>query len=124
AMLLTVCLMGVAWSVWPKSKRRLPVTDFGLPRMTNSLDMTLVKIPAGSFGMGTPANAEMRGDDERAHAVRISSPFWISTNEVTRAQFRRIMQTPATPGVDEQLPMTGVSWNQAMEFCRRLGDRE
>jgi len=125
ALLLSLTLMGVAWSVWPRSKFKQPVTDFGLPKMTNSLGMTLVKTPAASFGMGAPANADLRGDDERAHTVRISIPFWISTKEVTRAQYRQIMQTPPpTPGVDEQLPVTGVSWNQAMEFCRSLGERE
>ncbi len=75
--------------------------DNKLQSFTNSLGMELVKIPSGSFIMGSsetdiswamatlaqgrPANIE---NEFPVHKVRISRPFHISSTEVTVAQFQ------------------------------------
>jgi formylglycine-generating enzyme required for sulfatase activity len=94
--------------------------------MTNTVNMRLVRIPAGTFMMGTSDKARARGADEYAHTVQITADFWIGDREVTRGQFRQIMSfVPETDtGIDPSLPVTGVTWHEANEFCRLLSKAE
>jgi serine/threonine protein kinase len=126
ALLCLTLVAWTSWQVWPRGKPRPPVTIFKLPGMVNSAGMKLVLIPHGGVIMGTPYNAKFRGDDEREHQVVISRSFWISTGEVTRGQFSNVMPPPPTMGasLDDDLPVTGVTWEQAIDFCRLLSERE
>lgn len=57
--------------------------------LTNSIGMKLRLIPAGEFMMGSPPEELGRADDEGpAHRVRISTPFYLGTYEITLGQFR------------------------------------
>ena len=64
------------------------------PRLLlRSLDLTLAKIPAGEFWMGSPATDDAAQPDERPrHFVRISRPFYLGEKEVTVGQFRRFIE--------------------------------
>jgi len=50
-----------------------------------------VKIPAGEFTMGSPANEPGRQNDETQHQVRLSS-FYMSKYAVTVAEFRKFVE--------------------------------
>lgn len=103
---------------------------------TNDVGMTFVRIPAGSFLMGSPeSDPEARDIEKPQHPVTITRPFWLGTFEVTQAQWRAVMGTssfaPARsnpfydlPGMAERLtasdhPAT-VSWHDAQAFIARL----
>ena len=93
---------------------------------TNSIGMTFVLIPAGTFQMGSPAGEAERDDDERQHKVTISRPFYLQTTEVTQGQWQKVMgSNPAhfnTCGKD--CPVEKVSWDDAQEFIRKLNQME
>lgn len=68
--------------------------------ITNSIGMKLKLIPAGEFTMGSnasPRNLKAAGfvlpdgydnsDEQPAHSVRITKPFYMGVHEVTRGQF-------------------------------------
>jgi formylglycine-generating enzyme required for sulfatase activity len=76
--------------------------------------------------MGTPDNSAVRPTDENLHRVRIRQDFWIGDREVTRGQFRRLMSyaPEGTEGVDDDLPVTGVTWKEASKFCEQLSALE
>src|SRR4051794_20008008 len=78
-----------------------------------SLKLTLddlAVVPGGEFLMGQ----ENGRDDERpAHRVRVR-PFLLGRTQVTNAQY-------GSAG-DPDLPMTSVSWFDAIEFCAKLGE--
>jgi formylglycine-generating enzyme required for sulfatase activity len=103
-----------------------PLTVIPLPTTTNSIGMRLLRIPRGTFSMGTPDNARVRGPGEKQHLVRLTRDFWIGEQEVTRGQFRQVMSfvPDADTGTDDTLPVTGVTWHEADEFCRLLSLRE
>jgi formylglycine-generating enzyme required for sulfatase activity len=107
--------------------------------ITNSLGMKLVLIPKGNFLMGSPPSEEGRFDDERQHAVTISRDYYLGAYEVTQGQYLKVMgKNPSYfqgDKVAERHPTTGcivkdvdssnfpveeVSWEDAVEFCRRL----
>ncbi|MDR2614422.1 MAG: NADAR domain-containing protein [Candidatus Accumulibacter sp.] len=60
--------------------------------LTNSLGMEFVLIPAGEFMMGSdPArDLDARPDEQPAHRVAISRPFWLGRHPVTRDQWSRV----------------------------------
>jgi formylglycine-generating enzyme required for sulfatase activity len=60
--------------------------------ITNSIGMKLVRIPAGTFSMGSPKDEENRGDDEQLHEVEITRPFYLGKHEVTFSQFRAFVK--------------------------------
>jgi formylglycine-generating enzyme required for sulfatase activity len=59
----------------------------------NSLGMDLMLIPQGKFTMGSPPEEEGRFvDEEDAHDVVITRPFYLGKYEVTRGQFAAFVQ--------------------------------
>ena len=53
--------------------------------ISNSVEMKLARIPAGTFMMGSPRKEAERDRTEVLHQVTISKPFFIGVYEVTQA---------------------------------------
>jgi formylglycine-generating enzyme required for sulfatase activity len=124
-----------------------------LPReMENAIGMKLVKIPAGTFQMGSPEGAPVRrGNELPQHEVEISE-FYLGVYEVTQAQFKRVMGYHPSqfsrdgqpgPGVEykygrptgrmdkvkgvgstDEFPVDTVSWGEAVAFCVKLNKED
>jgi formylglycine-generating enzyme required for sulfatase activity/serine/threonine protein kinase len=75
-------------------------------------------IPGGEFMMGSP---ERRGyaDEFPQHKVAISS-FYIGRYPVTQKQYRAVMRTNPSAYLEDSHPVESVTWDEAVEFCRRL----
>jgi formylglycine-generating enzyme required for sulfatase activity len=89
-----------------------------LPTIENSVGMRLVEIAPGESLM-----TAVRGgivDVPVVSRVRITRPFLIGQTEVTVGEWQQVMGS--TPGdVDqENLPVTHVSWHDAVAFCEIL----
>lgn len=106
-------------------KRQPPRTHatIELPRFTNSIGQTFVRIPAGQFVLGSPTNERGRDNNEQLHEETIDRPFYLAVTEVTVAQYQQIMGIER-PGAVQTNPVDAVSWKDAAEFCRRLSKRE
>ena len=50
----------------------------------------------------------------------VSEGWWAAKTETTQEQYERIMGSNPSLFVDPTRPVERVSWNDAMEFCRRL----
>ena len=74
----------------------------------NNVTMKLIKIPAGSFVMGSPDTEKDRESDEGPqHKVTISKPFHMGVTEVTVAQFGAFVTATDYKTLAEQ---EGSSW--------------
>lgn len=108
---------------------------FRYQEAVNSLGMTLVNIPAGSFYMGSDEPQAMADGDGPRHLVRVSRDFWIGKFEVTQDEYQQVMgvnpsssydsSDGAAKGADadadaSQYPVDRVTWEEAVEYCRRL----
>ena len=96
--------------------------------ITNSIDMKLARIPAGSFMMGSPRSEAERDDKEELHEVSITNPFYIGVYEVKQSEYFKVMQgiekfryRPAFAGDDN--PAENLEWKSAKIFCERLSAR-
>jgi formylglycine-generating enzyme required for sulfatase activity len=89
----------------------------------NLATLELVLIPAGKFMMGSPESDMNRNADEGPqHEVTISRQFYVSKYQVTQAQYQAVMgNNPSYFPDDLRRPVECVSWYDAQEFCRKLG---
>ena len=105
------------------------------------LELAMVRIPAGAFVMGSPADEPQRQDCEGPpHRVHVSE-FLIGQMPITQAQWRQVASWQEREGErwgrqlnpnpshfgdqanSDQRPVDNVSWHDAMEFCNRLSQR-
>ena len=94
--------------------------------------LTLVKIPAGTFLMGSPENEPQRLDSEGPqHEVTLCS-FIMAQTPITQAQWRAVagwqkverdLKPDPSMFKGPNRPVERVSWFDAVEFCRRLSQR-
>ena len=97
--------------------------------ITNSIGMKLVLIPKGIFMMGSPESEKGRVGNETQHEVTISKDYYLGVYEVTQAQYEKMMgknpsrfQGDNLRGDSANNPVEQVSWEDAVEFCKKLSD--
>ncbi len=87
--------------------------DFTIP----NLGMEFVFIEDGSFQMGSNSHFE----EQPIHHVTISNYFWLGKFQVTQAEYKEINNNECSSNTK---PIGGISWNDAVEFCKKLTERE
>ena len=119
----------------PPPRRPAPPQPMPTPRssgqqeIASSIGLRLRRIPAGEFLMGSPSSEENHDIDEQQHRVRITRPFYIGIHEVTQGQWKAVMGTEPWQGkeyVKEGADYAAcfISWEEAQEFCRKLGEKD
>jgi formylglycine-generating enzyme required for sulfatase activity len=99
----------------------------------NSIGMKLVRIPAGTFLMGSPASEAGHYDNETQHHVTLTRDFYLGTTVVTQGEYEQVMgMNPSYFSAGgggrgkingmytSRFPVEQVSWGDAVEYCRRL----
>jgi hypothetical protein len=87
----------------------------------SSVGPTLIRVPAGSFAMGSPESEEGRRSWEPQHDVTLAGDFYLGKTPVTQAQYAAV--TGANPTDHAKLgdaPADSVTWDQAQEYCLKL----
>ena len=121
------------------ARHRIAAGDTAKVDLGGGVEMELVWCPAGSFEMGSPESSFWRGKsgeagrfkDETRHRVTLTKGFWLGRTEVTQGQWAAVMgyglkytfwdrlwDNAFAVGAD--YPMVRVSWDECVEFCRRL----
>ena len=86
--------------------------------------MEFVLIPAGEFIMGSEYGGE-NNDEQPAHRVRISRPFYLGTYEVTQGQWEAVMRNnPSGAASNPNLPVENVSYEDVQKFIQKLNAQE
>jgi formylglycine-generating enzyme required for sulfatase activity len=86
----------------------------------NGAEIQMVSIPGGAFLMGSPLSETGRDPDEGPQSSVTVQNLQLSKYEVTQAQYRAVMGTNPASFKGDDLPVESVSWNDALEFCRKL----
>ncbi len=113
-------------------------------KMAAAVSSEMVKIPAGSFKMGSSPEGLKRGHDnfegkkslipneklilsreQKQHTVTISKDFYIGKYEVTQAQWKAIMgslpnQLLQDNNLGDDRPMVWVNWDDTQKFIERV----
>lgn len=124
-----------------KTRSRRATAEYRQEKLAGGVTLDLVKLPSGSFTMGSPETEAGRDwyrafDDSLAgvnvegpqHEVRVAS-VWMGKYPVTQAQWRAVAARPKV-GQDlnpepahfkgDSRPVEKISWDEAVEFCQRL----
>jgi len=80
---------------------------------TNSIGMKLKLLPSGTFTMGEGGGT---------HKVTLTKPFELGVYEVTQEQYEQVMGSKPSTFKGPQNPVEQVSWDDAVEFCRKLSE--
>jgi formylglycine-generating enzyme required for sulfatase activity len=94
--------------------------------------LTMLRIRAGSFVMGSPAGEEGRdGGESPQHEVKLKE-FFLAQTPITQAQWQVVagwekveldLNTDPANFKGSNRPVEQVNWHEAVEFCRRLSQR-
>ncbi len=79
-----------------------------------------VRVPAGSFEMGSPPEEEGRFDDEEPHRVELTRPFYLCVRPVTQMEWQSLMGSNPAYNIGPDRPVEMVSWFDAVAFCNAL----
>ena len=101
-----------------------------MPRGTEEVSPTLVRIPAGWFLMGSDAGQDSAGQDSERPVHRVwVDEFWLASCQVSNREYEYF--TRATNSLPPQFwndpafnhpeqPVVGVSWREAIAYCEWL----
>jgi formylglycine-generating enzyme required for sulfatase activity len=108
-----------------------PADRIGYSRLTSAggahdreipgLGLHLVWLEPGGFER---AESTRGGRTRPAARVRLAEGFWIGRTEVTQAQWQAVMDANPSQFKGGERPVERVTWDEAMEFCRRLTETE
>ena len=89
--------------------------------LTNSVGVKLKLVTHGTFMMGSDKG---RDDEKPAHEVTITKPFYLGVYPVIQAEYEAVMDNNPSYFRGPKRPVEQVTWNDAVEFCRRLSEKE
>jgi formylglycine-generating enzyme required for sulfatase activity len=87
-----------------------------VPPYRNSIGMEFKLLPAGRFMMGDVHG----GSSATPHQVTLTKAYSLGVHEVTQEQYERVMGKNPSKFKGARNPVEGVSWEDAVEFCRKL----
>jgi len=93
----------------------------------NTIGMQLVRIPKGTFVMGSPTSEKGRDSaSEGQVAVTMSRDFLMSRTEITQRQWKKVMGVDALDGQapDDERPVVNINMEGAWKFCGLLTQKE
>jgi formylglycine-generating enzyme required for sulfatase activity len=127
----STCLLRQEGGRWSMERRSLQVEGFR-EDLGKGVALTMVKIPAGSFLMGSPEGEPERYEDEGPQHEVTLGDFFMAQTPITQAQWRAVAAWQKVVSVLDSdpsdfkganRPVEQVSWFDALEFCRRLSQR-
>ncbi|WP_308992177.1 formylglycine-generating enzyme family protein [Mariniflexile litorale] len=83
------------------------------------IKIVMVPIPEGTFTLRNTGN-----NKEKSLTEVTLSKFWLGETEITQAQYKSIMGIGSPHFQGPNLPMEHASWENAMDFCKKLNDIE
>jgi formylglycine-generating enzyme required for sulfatase activity len=110
-----------------ENSRTQKFVTFFAENLGNGVFLEMVKIPAGTFLMGSPPGEGL--EDERPEHSVVVPTFSMAKYPITQAQWRAIATLPMVEVELEpepskfngrQRPVEQISWYEAVEFCQRL----
>jgi formylglycine-generating enzyme required for sulfatase activity len=91
---------------------KLPVAD---------QEIELLRIPAGSFSMGSPRTEIGHQDTEYpVRKIRISKPFYLGRYEIMQGQYTLVMGSNPGRFLGDALPVDQIRHSDARDFCGKL----
>ncbi|MBO1067014.1 formylglycine-generating enzyme family protein [Dolichospermum flos-aquae UHCC 0037] len=105
------------------TNRRNASAKYFTEDLGNGVLLEMVEIPGGTFIMGSPASEVGRGSNEGPQRQVTVPGFYMGKYELTQAQYQAIIGTNPSRFKGDNLPVEQLSWNDAVEFCKKLSQK-
>lgn len=89
----------------------------------NSENMQYTLIKGGTFQMGSPESEPERSSDEIQHSVTVGD-FYMSKTEISQKDYQEIMGVNPSATKGDDLPITNITWYDAVQYCNKLSQNE
>ncbi|MCK5834162.1 MAG: SUMF1/EgtB/PvdO family nonheme iron enzyme [Lentisphaeria bacterium] len=101
--------------------KRLKGIIIGTDFQPSLAGLKMIYLKPNKFTMGSHYGLNT---EKPAHLVSLDSGFWMSDSEITQLQFIEIMKYNPSLFIDQQKPVERVSWEEAMNFCEKLTEKQ
>ncbi|MBK8594635.1 MAG: formylglycine-generating enzyme family protein [Holophagales bacterium] len=83
--------------------------------LPGGVPLVMIRVPAGTFQMGSPVSERSRENGETLHQVTLTSDYYLGRYEVTQGQWKALMGTNPSANVacGDDCPVDSVSWANA-----------
>ena len=90
----------------------------------NGITFEMIAVKGGTFTMGCTSEqgGDCDSDEKPTHSVTLSD-YYIGKFEVTQKLWKAVMRTNPSYFKGDNLPVEYVSWNDALEFIRKLNQK-
>jgi serine/threonine protein kinase len=105
------------------ANRRQGKAQAFIENIGNGITLDMVAIPGGSFVMGSPDTEAGRSSYEGPLRTVNIPAFFMGKYEITQEQYQAVMGNNPSEFKGAKLPVEKVSWNDAVEFCKRLSQK-
>jgi len=87
----------------------------------SSAGVVMIRVPAGSFTMGSPESEDGHRVWEQQRDVTFGNDFYLGKSPVTQDQYEAVTDTNPTDHEEiGDAPIDSVNWHQAHEYCQKL----
>lgn len=93
------------------------LNNYDKTKVVSNLELQMVYMEPGAFMMGDD-------DENPAYQVTLTKDYRIGKYEVTQEEYQSIMGNNPSEFKGERKPVEKVSWNDAVNFCQKLTERE
>lgn len=112
-ILLSVC------SYLPQSLLASPSIP-ELPKSFKIDGIKLIRVNPGTFTMGAPNMPPQSEPYEGLRIVNMNKVFYLAETEVSQAMWDKHMKINPSRFQSPSLPVEGITWKEAMDFCEKL----
>jgi len=97
------------------------MSNVPVPEIQSTVGAGLIRVPSGSFTLGSPPSEEGHRVWEQERVVVVADDFCLGRTPVTQAQYKAVAGTNPTDHVENpDAPVDSVSWEAAHEYCQKL----
>jgi len=102
-----------------------PINAFAAAGIQDGIEMKdgFALIGGGTFQMGSPVGELERSSDETQHSVTIGD-FYMAKTEVSQEDYQAVMGINPSVTKGNNLPVTNITWYDAIQYCNRLSVAE
>jgi formylglycine-generating enzyme required for sulfatase activity len=107
-----------------------PSVEMMPSELKTAAGIELKRIEPGTFAMGASRREQGRRSNETLREVKISSPFYMGTKEITNREFRSFRPTHNSGAIkssslnEDGQPAVEVSWEEAALFCNWMSEKD
>jgi formylglycine-generating enzyme required for sulfatase activity len=117
-------LLSFSLHVYAQEEGAKTEKESGGETFTNGLDMKMIWVAPGSVKGTEHAWTNVSYLNRGVKDIVIQDGYYLAATEVTQKQWDELMEKNPSKFKGDDLPVERVSWDDAMEYCKRLTEKE